>query len=94
MSEEDVRGSLFVSSELLNMLLHVTPGRWLRGDFFPGREFVVVCLPVKMGEYVRKFQVTKMLLHINLGRWWSGDLSGGFLQGGLVHSLLRSLMIC
>ena len=36
LSEEDVRGSLFVSSELLNMLLHVTPERWLRGEFFPG----------------------------------------------------------
>ena len=35
-------GSLFVSSELLNMLLHVKPGRWLRGEVFregvrPGR---------------------------------------------------------
>ena len=29
-------GSLFVSSELLNMLLHVTPGRWLKGEFVPG----------------------------------------------------------
>ena len=36
MSEEDVRGSLFVSSELLNMLLHVKLGRWLRGEAFPG----------------------------------------------------------
>ena len=34
-------GSLAVSSELLNMLLHVKPGRCLRGNF-PGREFVLV----------------------------------------------------
>ena len=36
LSEKDVRGSLFVSSELVNMLLHFTPGRWLRGEFFSG----------------------------------------------------------
>ena len=77
LSEENVRGSLFVSSELLNMLLHVTPGRWLRGDFFWGREFVLVGLPVKMREFARKFQVTKMLLHVTLGRWWRG---GGFIR--------------
>ena len=38
-SEEDVRengGSLFVSSELLNMLLNVKPGHWLRGNFSRG----------------------------------------------------------
>ena len=29
-------GSLFVSSELLNMLLDVAPGRWLRGNFSGG----------------------------------------------------------
>ena len=93
-SEEAVRGSLFVSSELLNMLLRITPGRWLREEVFSGRKFVLVGLPVKMGEFVRKFEVTKMLLHVTLGRWWRGDLSGGFLRGGLVHSFLRSLMIC
>ena len=87
-------GSLPVSSELLNMVLHVTPGRWLRDEFFREREFVLVGLLVKMGEFVRKFQVTKMLLHLTLGRWLRGDLTGGFLRGGLVHSLLRSLMIC
>ena len=76
-------GSLFVSSELL-----------IEGEIFPGREFVLVGLPVKIGEFVRKFQVTKMLLHVTLGRWWREDLSDGFLRGGLVHSLLRSLMIC
>ena len=32
-------GSLPVSSELLNMLLHVRPGRWWRG-IFSGMEFV------------------------------------------------------
>ena len=94
LSEEDVRESLFVSCELLNMLLHVTPGRWSRGEFFSGRELVLVGLPVKIGEFVRKFQVTKMLLHVTLERWWRGDISSRFLRGGLVHSLLRSLVIC
>ena len=37
MSEEDLRGGcLPVSSELLNMLLHVTLGRWWRGDLSGG----------------------------------------------------------
>ena len=61
-------GSLAVSSELLNMLLHVKPGRWLRGKFFRERKFVLAGLPVKMGEFVRRFKVTKMLLHVKLGR--------------------------
>ena len=87
-------GSLPVSSELLNMLVHVTPGRWLRGNFFRVMEFVLVGLPVKMGEFVRKFQVTKSLLHVTLGRWWRGGFIRWFSRGGLVHSLLRSLMIC
>ena len=83
LSEEDVLGSLLVSSELQNMLLHVTPGRWLRGKYFRRREFVLVGLPLKIGEFVRQFPVTKMLLHVTLGRWWRGDLSGEFLRGGL-----------
>ena len=33
-------GSLPVSSELLNMLLHVRPGHWWKGEFFRGMEFV------------------------------------------------------
>ena len=93
LSEEDVRGSLFVSSVLLNMLLHVTPGRWLRGEFSE-REFVLVGIPVKMGSLYVNSKLLKCydMLHLDVGG--GGDLSGGFLRGVLVHSLLLSLMIC
>ena len=86
-------GSLLVSSELLNMLLHVTPGRWLRGKYFRGREFILVGLPVKIGGFVRQFQVTKMLLHVTRGRWWRGFI-WWVSPGGLVHTLFRSSVIC
>ena len=65
------------------MLLHVTHERWLRGNFFRGRECVLVALPVKMGEFVRKFEVTKMLLHVTLGRLWRGTYPVGFSGEGL-----------
>ena len=57
------RGSLPVRSELLNMLFHVTPGRWWRGNFPEGssseeerrREFVGGVRPS-----VRSERYTKM----------------------------------
>ena len=79
--QENVRGSLFVSSELLNMLLQVTPGRWLRGNF--SGEGVHPCRSSgENGEFVRQLQLTKMLLYVTHGRWWRGELSGGFLREG------------
>ena len=65
------------------MLLHVTPGRWLRGKYFRGRKFVLVGLPVKIGEFVSQFHVTKMLLHVTLGRWCRVIYPVGFSGEGL-----------
>ena len=68
-SGENVR-SLPVSSELLNMLIHVRPGRLWRGKFFPGRELVR-----KGGEKFGKgsssvtSELVTMLSHFSPVRW-------------------------
>ena len=59
------------------------------GSFFRGRESVLVGLPVKMGEFVRKLKVTKMLLHVTLGRWWRGRFIR-WVSPGRVCSFLTS----
>ena len=51
------RRSLPVSSELLNMLLHVTPGLWWTGEFFRRREFVRGGCPGG-GEFIGSSSVT------------------------------------
>ena len=56
-------------------MLHLDAGL---GRIFPGREFVLVGRPVKRGEFVRQFQLTKMLLHVTLGRWLRGNYPVGF----------------
>ena len=62
-------GSLPVSSELLNMLLDVRPGRWWRGEFFRGWN-----LPEEDVSY----ELLNMLIHVTPGRWWRGN----FFRGG------------
>ena len=58
-----------VSSELLNMLIHVTPGRWWRVNF-PGRELVR-----KGGKKFGKgsssviSELVNMLSHFSPERW-------------------------
>ena len=83
--EEFVEGGIFsgegvrphrssVSSELLNMLLHVRPGRWWRGNF-PGRELVRKEGEVRHGEFVTS-ELLNTLLHATPGRWWRGNFPG------------------
>ena len=54
LSEEDV------SSELLNMLINVRPGRLWSGEFF--REW-------SLSEEDVSFELLNMLLDVRLGRW-------------------------
>ena len=58
------------SSVLSYQICHVTPGRWLRGNFFRGREFVLVGLPVKMGSLYVNSKLLKCyyMLHLDIGR--------------------------
>ena len=53
------RGSLPVSSELLNMLLHVRPGRWWKGHFSGGWSLSEEDVP---GMFVRQIGVTKYVI--------------------------------
>ena len=79
LSEEDVRGSLFVSSELLNMLLHVRPGRWWRGNFSGGWSLSEEDV---RGSLFVSSELLNMLLHVNPGRWLRGNFSGEGVRPG------------
>ena len=72
-------GSLPVSSQLLNMLLHVRPGRWWEGEFFRDG----VC-PRRMsgGSLPVSYELIIMLLHVRPGRWWRGNFSGEGVRSG------------
>ena len=55
------RGSLPVSSELLNMLFHFTPGRWWRGNFPEGSSSEEERRGNSSVEFVRPFGVSDTL---------------------------------
>ena len=50
---------------------------FVEGEFFREREFVLIGIPVKMGEFLPvSSQLLNMLLHVRPGRWWRGNFSG------------------
>ena len=73
-SGENVR-SLPVSSELLNILINVTPGRWW-GGFFRGWS---------LSEEDVSSELLNMSFDVRPGRWWRGGIYPvGFSgEGGL-----------
>ena len=68
------KGSSAVISELLNMLSHVTPGRWWKGEFFPGDG--VRPRRTSGGSLTVSSELLNMLLHVRPGRWWRGNFPG------------------
>ena len=67
-------GSLPVSSELLNMLLHVRPERWWEGggrNFFGGWSLSEEDV---RGSLAVSSELLNMLLHVKPGRWLRGDV--------------------
>ena len=75
-------GSLPVSSELLNMLLHVRPGRWWRGDSPPPPGDGVCPRRTSGGSLTVSSELLNMLLLVRPGRWRRGNLSGEGVRSG------------
>ena len=46
---------------------------FVEGGFFREREFVLIGLPVKKGEFTLSSELLNMLLHVRPGRWWRGE---------------------